>query len=74
MELIAADARRPFGFCQGRGLLAGRQAGRVRIRRPYRQALGLGHGGFAADARGPFGFCQRRGLLAGRQAGRVRIR
>ena len=58
---------------QGRGILAGRQAGGVGIGRQDGQALGLCHGSGAPHARGPFGLGQGRGILAGRQAGGVGI-
>ncbi|KAF2176113.1 hypothetical protein K469DRAFT_700434 [Zopfia rhizophila CBS 207.26] len=69
----AADARGPFEFGQGRGLLAGWQGAGVGIARRDGQAVGRRHGRGAADARGPFELGQCRGLLAGRQGAGVGI-
>jgi hypothetical protein len=43
----SADARGPFRFGRVGRLLAGRQAGRVGLRRQHGPALGRGHGGAA---------------------------
>jgi hypothetical protein len=72
LERSAADARGPFKFGLVGRLLAGRQAGRVGLRRQHGPALGRGHGGAARRAaRGPLRFGQvgrcneRLGLMVG---------
>ena len=66
LERGATDARGPFGFGQFSGLLAGRQAGGVRLARQDGQALGRRYRSGPADARGPFKLGYVSGLLAGR--------
>jgi hypothetical protein len=51
LERAAAGARGPFGLRQLSSILAGRQAGGVRLGRPHSQALGRRHGSGAADTR-----------------------
>ena len=61
----------PFWLGQVSRVLAGRQAGRVGLRRQDGQALGRGERPRAAPLRGPFELGNVGRLLAGRQAGRV---
>src|SRR5256885_11999344 len=54
-------------------LFAGRQAGRVGLRRQDGQALGRGDGGAATDAPGSFGLGQLGRLFAGRDRKSTRL-
>ena len=67
------SARGSFSLGHISGILAGRQAGGVRLGRQDGQALGRRYGEGARHARGPFLRRHVSGILAGRQAGGVRL-